>query len=677
MATRIRGSLQRQRATGDTLSDPITSAPLSAEYLPHRRQEPHAGSRASSAGVLDRTSLPPPHGGSIVVGDRKPRLYGVCHVYTLTLLSGIGGFLFGYDTGITSASMLLLVADFQFTPHEQSLIVSTTLIGCIVAAIGAIFFTECFGRRRTIQLSSLVFVAGAVTMAKATGLHTLLAGRFVVGLAIGVASVVVPMYIAEVAPSAQRGSLVALNHVFVTGGHFTACVVAAVCTHVDFPHRWRWMFGLAAIPAFVQLIGFLCLPESPRWLAKYKGKDSAVRVLRQLRGADDVSVEVAGILASIDEHSHLESSNLGCCAAVQGAPVRRAMTLGCMLHLVQQFTGINTVMYYCGTIFVMAGFKEPSVAIWLTAGVSFVGMLSCCLGVVAVDRLGRRKLTLISLATVVLALLTIGVGFFWLEQASGSAIQHPSGTNRTHESGWASTQTCAHHRTCIDCVADSSCGFCTVSNATSGRVDASGYCVPGNASGPAAGLALVFCQSLANDHGLADMTHESTGNRSFHFRSSRDDGGAFDWRFWACFDGSGFQDNVGGKIVFVATMIYLATFQPGMGAMPWTLNSEIYPLHARSLGMCVSTIAHWIANLLVSYTFLPWVDMVGTPVAFLSYATFGLLGWGWLMWSLPETRGLNLEELEEVFTRYADRVAKEYARRDPSSLDVHKYVRVK
>jgi hypothetical protein len=93
--------------------------------------------------------------------------------------------------------------------------------------------------------------------------------------------------------------------------------------------------------------------------------------------------------------------------------------------------------------------------------------------------------------------------------------------------------------------------------------------------------------------------------------------------------------------------------------------------------MCVSTIAHWIANLLVSYTFLPWVDMVGTPVAFLSYATFGLLGWGWLMWSLPETRGLNLEEIEEVFTRYADHVAKEYARRDPSSLDVHKYVRVK
>ena len=204
--------------------------------------------------------------------------------------------------------------------------------------------------------------------------------------------------------------------------------------------------------------------------------------------------------------------------------------------------------------------------------------------------------------------------------------------------------------------------------------------MPGNASGPTAGLALVLCQSLANDHGLvhtADLTPEATGNRSFLFRSSRDDDGAFDWSFWSCFDGSGFQDNFGGKTVFAATMIYLAAFQPGMGAMPWTLNSEIYPLHARSLGMSVSAIVHWIANLLVSYMFLPWIDVVGTPFAFWTYAAFGVLGGGWLMWSLPETRRLSLEEIEETFTRYADHVAKEYARRDPSSLDVHRYVPVK
>ena len=154
-------------------------------------------------------------------------------------------------------------------------------------------------------------------------------------------------------------------------------------------------------------------------------------------------------------------------------------------------------------------------------------------------------------------------------------------------------------------------------------------------------------------------------------------GWCFDWRFRTCFEGLGFQGNVGGNIAFAATAVYLAAFQPGMGAMPWTLNSEIYPLHARPLGMSVSTMFHWSTSLLVSYTFLPWVNVVGAPFAFWSYAIFGLLGWGWLMCSLPETRGVSLEEIEELFTRYADRVAKEYARRDPSSLDVHKYVRVK
>lgn len=150
------------------------------------------------------------------------------------------------------------------------------------------------------------------------------------------------------------------------------------------------MIGAAAIPSVLQLVGFLFLPESPRWLAKYRGKDSARVVLRRLRGKHDVSVELAGIMQSIDDDSHIASAGgLNCCAALRNAPVRRALTLGCMLQLIQQLTGINTVMYYCGTIFVMAGFTDPTLAIWLTAAVSFVGWVCCVLGVLAVERLGR------------------------------------------------------------------------------------------------------------------------------------------------------------------------------------------------------------------------------------------------------------------------------------------------
>jgi SP family myo-inositol transporter-like MFS transporter 13 len=664
MATRIRGSLQSSDGSGrarSSLTVPIVSPPEVAPAL-------RVGQPRQQDG---RRGLP---GANAVVAAAPNERRDACWLYGLTFLSAIGGLLFGYDTGVISGAMLLLVAEFGFTAHQQGLIVSVTLLGCIAAALCASCLTECLGRRPTILLGSVIFAVGAAVMATADGLHMLLVGRFIIGLAVGVASMAVPMYIAEAAPPSQRGTLVTLNNVFVTGGQFVACVVAALLSKVDYPHGWRYMLGGAAIPALVQLVGFLFLPESPRWLAKYRGKESARQVLRQLRGTHDVSVELASILASIDEDSHISSGgSLSCCAALRIRPVRRAMTLGCMLQLVQQLTGINTVMYYCGTIFVMAGFTDPTLAIWLTAGVSFIGWLFCCVGVLAVERLGRRKLTLSSLAVVVFALLALGGGFWYLDRSSapvidrgGSASANATGDGHHHPShGHASLQGCAEHRSCLECVADSKCGVCYprhVATAAhrSGSASAAGYCVlAGNASahGPAAGAPLSLCRSLGAHHGQQDNSSS---------------GGSFTWSDDSC-PGS----NTGGKIALGATALYLAGFQPGMGTMPWTVNSEIYPLHARSLGMSCATMTNWGANWLVSYSFLPLTQHVTAPVVFWIYAGIGAIGWLWFACWMPETKGLGLEEIEQLFTRHADKQAKQWARRDPSVLNVHKYVVVK
>ena len=540
---------------------------------------------------------------------------GGCYIYLLTALSAIGGFLFGYDTGVVSGAMLLLDKEFDFTPRQQESIVSITLVGCILAAMCSSVATERLGRQPVIRIGSLIFTAGAVVLAVSQNFATLLVGRFIIGVAVGLASMAVPLYIAEAAPPDKRGTLVTVNNVFVTGGQFIACVVDALFSKVDYPHGWRFMLGLAAVPAVIQFIGFLFLPESPRWLAKHKGAPAARRVLQKIRGTQAVDAELEMIIASIRADQGVASSGL--MTALREAPLRRAMALGCMLQLIQQLTGINTVMYYCGTIFVMAGYIDPTLAIWLSAAVSLIGWLFCFLGVVAVERMGRRRLTLTSLAGVIVALVALGGGFKYSEMTSETVV--------------GGSGDCARYSSCFDCVADDTCGFCPSAS------DA-GYCVPGNATAPTLGAAAAMCNS----------TTSAGGRNSTRRWFSQSTGCPASGR-----DGS----NLGGKISLVATAAYLAAFQPGMGTMPWTINSEIYPLHARSLGVSLATMTNWCSNLLISYTFLDLTRAVTTPGAFWIYAAVGVLGWAWFYCNLPETRGLPLEKIGELFARPGDAVA--------------------
>ena len=178
-----------------------------------------------------------------------------------------------------------------------------------------------------IRTGSLIFTVGAVVLAVSQNFATLLVGRFIIGVAVGLASMAVPLYIAEAAPPDKRGTLVTVNNVFVTGGQFIACVVDALFSKVDYPHGWRFMLGLAAVPAVIQFIGFLFLPESPRWLAKHKGAPAARRVLQKIRGTQAVDAELEMIVASIRADQGVASSGL--MTALREAPLRRAMALGC------------------------------------------------------------------------------------------------------------------------------------------------------------------------------------------------------------------------------------------------------------------------------------------------------------------------------------------------------------
>ncbi|KAG6615926.1 putative proton myo-inositol cotransporter [Phytophthora cinnamomi] len=348
--------------------------------------------------------------GQTTTGGRNPAV-----LYVLTLCSTIGGFLFGYDTGVISGALVLLKGPeaFGLTDLQSESVVSAAVFGAIGGAALSSCGNHAFGRRPVILLSSAMFALGSCLMAAAQTFAALLLGRLVVGVAIGFASMTVPLYIAEVSPPDIRGRLVSLNTALVTGGQFFSGVLDALLANVD--NGWRYMLGLAAIPAVVQFLGFLVLPESPRYLISKGRMEEAWTALRQIRGTEDVQAEGNHIE---EEIARAEEVNANIWDDIRSPAVLRALGLGCFLQALQQLCGINTVMYYGATIIQLAGFTNPSTAIWLSALVSFSNFIFTFVGIYLVDRKGRRVLTLGSLIGVALSLTALGASFYAAEMQS-------------------------------------------------------------------------------------------------------------------------------------------------------------------------------------------------------------------------------------------------------------------
>jgi sugar porter (SP) family MFS transporter len=237
----------------------------------------------------------------------------------------------------------------------------------------------------------------------------LIAGRIVVGVAIGVASFTTPLYIAEVSPVAIRGRLVSINQLALTAGIVISYLVDYALAGA---HAWRWMLGLAAVPGTILCLGMLMLPESPRWLVGRNATDAARKVLQRIRGTNDVHAELEEMQRSLAVKS-------GGWRDLLTPMIRPALIVGVGLAVFQQITGINTVIYYAPMIFQFAGFKSASASILATVGVGLVNVVMTMVALLLVDRVGRRPLLLVGLAGMVAGLISLGLAFA-LPQVAGS-----------------------------------------------------------------------------------------------------------------------------------------------------------------------------------------------------------------------------------------------------------------
>ncbi|KAI7854843.1 general substrate transporter [Circinella umbellata] len=365
---------------------------------------------------------------------------GTASLYTYILVTCIcvGGFLFGYDTGVISGALQPLQDDFHMTTIDKELVVGGTTFGAIFGGFFTGLLSDRFGRKPLIMISCLMFIAGALLLALPKSYGVLLFGRLVVGVGVGMSSLLVPVYISEVSPKQIRGRLTTLNTLVVTFGQVIAYVINIAFSNV--PNGWRYMFGLAGIPALIQLLVMPFLPESPRRMVIVGKPDQAKAALRRVYG-DSVSDKFLDReIATIQEEVELTRSSTY--KDFKKRENYHPLFIACILQAAQQFSGFNTAMYYAATILRMAGFRDHQNSTTVAIIVSATNMVFTGVAIGLIDRVGRRRMLVVTILIMVAGLIALGGTF---------AAQQGFITKQDLCSGYTTH--------CARCVNDDNCGW--------------------------------------------------------------------------------------------------------------------------------------------------------------------------------------------------------------------------
>jgi SP family xylose:H+ symportor-like MFS transporter len=332
----------------------------------------------------------------------QPPTHNNAYIIGISFVSALGGYLFGFDFAVIAGALPFLKVQFQLNAWWEGFLTGSLALGCIIGCLVAGNIADRYGRRPGLMIAALIFTLSSLGMAMAPSLTTFVIARFAAGIGVGMASMLSPMYIAEVSPAAVRGRNVAINQLTIVLGILITNLINYTLAD-NGPEAWRWMFGLGAVPSLLFFIGVLWLPESPRWLVKAGQQQRAEAVLQKIGGAGFATHSFQEIKAS------LTGSTKQSYRAVFHKSVRPAVLVGITLAVFQQFCGINVVFNYTSTIFESVGANLDR-QLFETISIGIVNLVFTLLAMWQVDKLGRRPLMLIgslslSILYVVLALL--------------------------------------------------------------------------------------------------------------------------------------------------------------------------------------------------------------------------------------------------------------------------------
>lgn len=317
-------------------------------------------------------------------------------------IGALGGLLYGYDMGVISGALLYLKNDIPLTPSMQGLVVASMLFGAIFGSGFSGPLSEKLGRRRLVFIISIIFIVGTLVLALAPTVEIVVLGRFIIGLAVGGSTAIVPVYLSELAPTDARGSLSSLNQLMITIGILSSFLVNYALSPFD---AWRWMLGLAVVPSLILMIGVIFMPESPRWLLEKRGEKAARDVMKLTYPDHEIDIEIANMkkISSISESTW---------DVLKSPWLRTTIIIGSVFALLQQLIGINAIIHYAPTIFHKAGLGD-SASILSTVGIGVVNVLVTIVAILIIDKIDRKKLLMMGNLGMVFSLLAMSL-LIWL-----------------------------------------------------------------------------------------------------------------------------------------------------------------------------------------------------------------------------------------------------------------------
>lgn len=331
-------------------------------------------------------------------------------VYLPAMVAALGGLLFGFDTAVINGAIVFIKLQFGLNDSQTEIAASSLLLGCVIGASIAALTSDRFGRKRVLLAAAALFTLSSIGSALPRDLVEFAIARLVGGVAIGIASTLSPLYIAEISPAQKRGLLVCLNQLAIVTGILLSYSVNYLLTGAG-PANWRWMFASAALPSLAFFLTLLFIPESPRWLMQKGREQEAVTFLAQMVGPQAAPREIEAIRAAISE----ESGDL------LDPAFRKALIVAIVIALFSQFTGINTIIYYGSIVFLEhVPHQTASTALWANVIIGAINFVATIVGMLIIDRAGRKSILMSAFAGMALSLAAVSAAIRF--QASGVIV---------------------------------------------------------------------------------------------------------------------------------------------------------------------------------------------------------------------------------------------------------------
>lgn len=328
-------------------------------------------------------------------------------VIVIGAVASTGGLLFGFDTGVISGALPFLIKSWGLNSEQVELITTAALIGAVFGALFSGRITDVFGRKKVIIVAGIFFATGSILTGASSDMVLFFISRLIIGVAIGISSFAVPLYISEISPAKIRGALVFSFQLMIATGVLASYFSDLLFADESNPFSWRWMFYVGVFPAIILLLGMIFLPETPRFLIQNGRENEGITILKKIEEPGLIKDSIAKIKQDISISGKSNWKEL--LMPHNKMPLFIAIGIMC----VQQLVGINSIIYYAPTVFLSAGFDGPRAAITATISVGIINVLATVITMFLIDKIGRRKLYFIGLTGMAISLAALGATFLF------------------------------------------------------------------------------------------------------------------------------------------------------------------------------------------------------------------------------------------------------------------------